>query len=139
VFCLKNGRPSVIEYTEISKEMAEARDARGEFVYGDAHILCNMLTVDALDNAGSEGLPYHVAVKKTKYIDDGGQLTEPAAPNAYKFEAFIFDAFSRAESMGILRVRREDEFAPVKNREGEDSPDTARALYVSARERGALD
>ncbi|MBO5076708.1 MAG: UDPGP type 1 family protein [Clostridia bacterium] len=139
VFCLRNGRPSVIEYTEISKEMAEARDARGEFVYGDAHILCNMFTVDALDAAGSEGLPYHVAVKKTKYIDDRGQLAEPAAPNAYKFEAFIFDAFSRADNMGILRVRREDEFAPVKNREGEDSPDTARALYESARERGALD
>lgn len=139
VFCLKNGRPYVVEYTEISDEMAKATDSKGELVYGDAHILCNIFSTAALIEAGSEGLPYHVARKKTKYVDGNGNVCEPEEPNAYKFEAFIFDAFSRYENMGILRVKREDEFAPVKNKEGEDSPETARALYESAKARGMLD
>lgn len=139
VFCLKNGRPYVVEYTEISKEMAEATDEKGDYLYGDLHILCNIFSIDALKNAGGEGLPYHVAVKKTKYVNEEGEVVTPAEPNAYKFEAFIFDAFCRFPEMGILRVKREDEFAPLKNKEGEDSAVTARAMYESARERNMLD
>jgi len=139
VFCLKDGRPYVVEYTEISKRMAEAVDGNGEYVYGDAHILCNMFSVDMLEAHGSEGLPYHTAVKKTAFVGPDGEVHTPEKPNAYKFEAFIFDAFSSAGKMGVLRVKREDEFAPVKNREGEDSPETARALYLDAEKRGCLD
>ncbi|MBO4326971.1 MAG: UDPGP type 1 family protein [Clostridia bacterium] len=139
VFCLKNGRPYVVEYTEISEEMARATDEAGNYIYGDAHILCNIFRIDTLEDAAGRSLPYHVAVKKTRYVDANGEITEPEKPNAYKFEAFIFDAFSRCDNMGILRVKREYEFAPVKNREGEDSPATARELYESAKARGKLD
>ena len=139
MFCLKDGRPYVVEYTEIPKSMAEATDPNGEFIYGDAHILCNMFSVDMLEAQGSEGLPYHTAVKKTAFIGPDGDVHIPEKPNAYKFEAFIFDAFSSADSMGVLRVKREDEFAPVKNREGEDSPETARKLYLAAEAEGRLD
>jgi UDP-N-acetylglucosamine pyrophosphorylase len=139
VFCLRDGRPYVVEYTEISDEMARATDARGDFIYGDAHILCNIFSVDALKDAGAEGLPYHVAVKKTQFVNGAGEVVVPDKPNAYKFEAFIFDAFCRYPEMGILRVRREDEFAPLKNKTGEDSVETARALYESALERNMLD
>lgn len=139
VFCKAGGRPYVIEYTEISEEMANARDDNGAFLYGDAHILCNIFNIAALEkmteNAG--GLPYHVAVKKTKYIDENGNTVTPEKPNAYKFEAFIFDAFRTFDDMAILRVKREDEFAPVKNKEGQDSPETAKALYLDAAARNA--
>ena len=130
VFCMKNGRPFVIEYTEISKELAELKDDKGEFVYGDAHILCNMFNIKVLENMGSEGLPYHIAHKKAAYIDENGCKVTPDSPNAYKFEAFIFDAFASQDKMGILRVKRELEFAPIKNKTGEDSPETARELYM---------
>ncbi len=139
VFCKRDGRPYVVEYTEISDEMAELRDAQGTFVYGDAHILCNMFHIDALAAMGDQGLPYHVAVKKAAYVGDDGRVVTPEAPNAYKFEAFIFDAFSQYDEMGILRVNRETEFAPVKNKSGEDSPETARALYLGAAAQNALD
>ena len=139
VFCLKDGLPFVVEYTEVSKEMAEMTDSSGEFVYGDAHILCNMFGIEALKSMKGKGLPYHVAVKKTAYIDADGNKITPEKPNAYKFEAFIFDAFSMAGSMGIYRVSRENEFAPVKNKEGEDSPETARAMYLKALENGTCD
>ncbi len=129
VFCKKDGKPSVIEYTEISKELAEMRDENGELVYGESHILCNEFSLKALEKISTEKLPYHVAFKKASYLDESGKIVEPTEPNAYKFEAFIFDAFSTVDNMSILRVKREEEFAPVKNAEGVDSPESARALY----------
>ena len=58
------------------------------------------------------------------------KIVKPEKPNAYKYEKFIFDAFENLDNMSILRVKREDEFAPLKNSDGEDSPDTARELYI---------
>ena len=129
VFCKKNNKPSVIEYTEITDEMAEARDENGELVYGESHILCNLFNIDCLEDIGKNKLPYHSAFKKATYMNDKGEIVVPEEPNAYKFEAFIFDAFEKLNDMAILRVKREEEFAPVKNATGVDSPETARELY----------
>lgn len=131
VFCKRNGKPNVIEYTEITEDMAEARDKDGELLYGESHILCNLFSVDAVERMGTNPLPYHVAFKKAKYIDKDGNLVEPDSPNAYKFEAFLFDAFGEVDEMAVLRVKREEEFAPVKNADtaGVDCPKTARELY----------
>lgn len=129
VFCKKDNRPNVIEYTEISDELAERTDEKGELLYGESHILCNQFHLSALEQISTNKLPYHVAFKKASYLNDKGEVVEPTEPNAYKFEAFLFDAFSTVDDMSILRVKREDEFAPVKNAEGVDSPETARALY----------
>ncbi len=131
VFCKKDGKPNVIEYTEITKEMANAVDNGGELLYGESHILCNLFNIKSLEEISKNKLPYHSAHKKAKYIDESGNLIEPTAPNAYKFEAFIFDAFERLNDMAIMRVKREDEFAPVKNADGQDSPATAKELYLN--------
>lgn len=131
VFCKRNGKPGVIEYSEISDEMAEARDENGELLYGESHILCNLFRIDAVERMAKTPLPYHSAFKKAKYIDKDGNLVIPDSPNAFKFEAFLFDAFGEVDDMAILRVRREEEFAPVKNSDdkGVDCPSTARKLY----------
>ena len=129
VFCTRNGKPSVVEYTEITSEMANQRDDNGELVYGESHINCNLFNIERINAIAKNKLPYHSAFKKAKYIDENGQLIESTTPNAYKFEAFIFDAFTSLDSMAILRVKREEEFAPVKNAEGTDSPETSRELY----------
>ena len=131
VFCRRNGKPNVIEYSEITEEMAEATDENGELLYGESHILCNLFRVDAVERMGSTPLPYHVAYKKATYLDKDGKLVQPTSPNAYKFEAFLFDAFGEVDDMAILRVKREEEFAPVKNADtaGVDCPKTARELY----------
>ena len=128
-FCKKNGRPAVIEYSEITDEMAEARDKNGELLYGESHILCNLFNISAIERMGKTPLPYHSAYKKATYIDKDGNKVVPDSPNAYKFEAFLFDAFGEVDDMAILRVKREEEFAPVKNATGVDSPETARKLY----------
>ena len=128
-FCKKNGKPSVVEYSEITNEMAEATDKNGELLYGESHILCNLFSISAIERMGKEPLPYHSAFKKATYIDKDGNKIVPDSPNAYKFEAFLFDAFGEMDDMAILRVKREEEFAPVKNAIGVDSPETARKLY----------
>lgn len=130
VFCKKNNKPSVIEYTEITDEMAEAVSENGELLYGESHILCNLFNIKALEQIATNKLPYHSAFKKAKYIDKSGVIVVPTEPNAYKFEAFIFDAFEALNDMAIMRVKREEEFAPVKNAEGVDSPETASKLYI---------
>lgn len=131
VFCKRNGRPGIVEYTEITEEMSEARDNEGELLYGEANILAHLFSVDAIERMGANPLPYHVAYKKATYLDKDGNLIVPESPNAYKFEAFLFDSFNEVDEMAIMRVKREEEFAPVKNADsaGVDCPKTARNLY----------
>lgn len=128
VFCTRNGKPSVVEYTEITEEMANRRDENNELVFGESHILCNLFNIKRLEKIAENKLPYHAAHKKATYINSEGKLIVPDKPNAYKYESFIFDAFSSLDSMAVFRVKREEEFAPVKNAEGVDSPETAK-LY----------
>lgn len=128
VFCKKNGKPYVIEYTELPTEMAEKVDAKGELVFGESHIMCNLFSIHALEKIAKKTLPYHIAFKKINYYEEQKQV-EPEAPNAYKFEQFIFDSFPFFDNITLLRGSREEDFAPVKNKEGNDSPKTAIELY----------
>lgn len=128
VFCKKNGKPAVIEYTELEPEMAERRNEKGELVFGESHIMCNLFSLHALEKIAKQTLPYHTAFKKIKHYKEG-KLVEPKAPNAYKFEQLIFDSFPFFDNITLLRGKREEDFAPVKNKEGEDSPQTAIELY----------
>ena len=129
VFCRKNKKVGVVEYTEISEEMANLRDDYGSLVYGDANAVFHLYNIKGLEKVSEVKLPYHIAVKKANYIDSQGKLVKAEKPNAYKFEMFIFDSYEMFEDVVVLRVKREEEFAPIKNAEGADSPETARKLY----------
>ena len=129
VFCKMNNHPKVIEYTELPEKMAEEVDSDGELKFGESHIMCNLFTIDAIEKISKETLMYHSAFKKNSYIDENGKEIIPTEPNSYKFESFIFDAFEFFDDIAILRGKREDDFAPVKNKEGVDSPKTAKELY----------
>ena len=126
VFCKVNGRPRVIEYIETPRELLEARNEEGELMYGDAHFGCNFFHINLLEKIVTEKLPMHAALKKNKHINDNGEITEI---DTYKFEAFIFDGFEKAEDLLVFRVKRDDEFAPIKNKEGEETPESAIELY----------
>ncbi len=129
VFCRMNGHPKVIEYAELPEKMAEEVDEDGELKFGESNIICHLYTIEALEKASTEPLIYHSAYKKNSYIDENGKEVIPDKPNSYKFESFIFDAFEFFDDIAILRGKREDDFAPVKNKEGVDSPKTAKELY----------
>lgn len=129
VFCKMNNHPKVIEYAELPESMAEEVDDDGELKYGESHIMCNLYTIEAIEKASKEPLIYHSAIKKNSYVDESGKEIIPEEPNSYKFESFIFDAFEFFDDIAILRGKREDDFAPVKNKDGVDSPKTAKELY----------
>ena len=135
VFCKMNEHPKVIEYSELPEKMAEEVDNNGELRFGESHIMCNLFTIDAIEKISKEPLIYHSAFKKNSYIDVNGKEVIPTEPNSYKFEAFIFDSFELFDDIAILRGKREDDFAPVKNKEGVDSPKTAKELYEKYWER----
>lgn len=130
VFALVNGKPAVLEYTEIPAEIAEKKDDNGEFVYGDANVLNYIFRLDSLKNALDKGLPYHTAIKKINHIGENGDIVIPSVPDSYKFELFMFDIFEYLNDIVAFRINRDEEFAPVKNKEGLDSPITARRLYM---------
>ena len=129
VFCKQNNKIEVIEYTELANDIANATNDDGELLFGESHIMCNLFNINAIEKCATKKLEYHIAFKKASYLDKNNVLIKPEEPNCYKFEQFIFDSFKMFDSIAILRGKREEDFAPIKNREGEDSPKTAKKLY----------
>ena len=127
VICNKDGLPAVVEYTELTQDMCNLRKKNGELAFSEANIVSNIFSIELLSKAGS--LPYHVAVKKSKVAKADGSTVEEYV---YKYEMFIFDIYQKLSNIFALRVKREDEFAPIKNKEGVDSPKTAVELYLRA-------
>lgn len=127
--CKKNKKIKVIEYSEMSDEMKNKTNEDGELKYGESHIMCNLFSLKALDTLAKKKLPYHIAHKKSDYIDNNGNIIKPEKPNVYKFETFIFDSWGYFDDIAVLRGKREEDFAPIKNKEGIDSPVTAIELY----------
>jgi len=130
VFCKRNGRCSTVEYTETTLEMREAVDENGNFMYGQANILQHLYSLKALKKLKDVDLKYHIAHKKGSYMDEELTLVAPDKPNMYKFEQFLFDGFEIFDKMTLLTVKREEEFAPIKNAKDIDCPETAIKLYV---------
>lgn len=126
--CLIDGKPGVIEYTEISEEMANARNSSGELLFGEGYYGCSIFSRNLLERITNK-LYFHAAFKKNEYISPNGEKIVPTAPNTYKFEAFIFEGFNVAKNMLVLSVDRNEEFAPIKNKEGVDSVESATKLY----------
>ena len=127
--CRKNGRIKVIEYSEMSDEMKNKKNADGEFTFGESHIMCNLFSLKALKKLAKKSLPYHIAHKKSEYMNEKGEIIKSESPNVYKFETFIFDSWTYFKDIAVLRGKREDDFAPIKNKDGIDSPQTAIELY----------
>ena len=128
VLCLEDGRPGVIEYYEIGKELSELRDETGRLVYSFGVTLNYLFRADVLRTISAARLPVHVAKKKVLCLDEAGNLVEPQTENGCKFETLILDMIRCAGSCLPFEVEREKEFAPIKNRTGVDSVDTAREL-----------
>jgi UDP-N-acetylglucosamine/UDP-N-acetylgalactosamine diphosphorylase len=126
VVVVRDGRHAVVEYTELTAEQKHARTPGGdlEFLYGSVAI--HVFSLDFLVREAEAGLPIHVAHKKVPYCDGDGKPVKPTQPNAFKFERFIFDTIPDASRVLNVAFAREDEFSPVKNAEGADSPATTR-------------
>lgn len=115
VFCLKENCVNVLEYTEISTELMNKTDENGNLFLRYAHINCNMFNIKIIDEILDINIPYHIAKKKAKYLNENGQIITPEEPNAYKYEKFIFDYFPYIQDIGIFKVDRKEEYEPIKS------------------------
>lgn len=126
--CLEDGRPSIVEYYDMTQELMEAKDADGEPAYNFGVILNYLFSVSELERVLEMSLPLHVVEKKIPYLDESGELVKPDVPNGYKFENLVLDMIHQMASCLPFEVVREKEFAPIKNKTGIDSVESARAL-----------
>ncbi len=132
-FCRIDGRLSVIEYSDMPDALAEQRDASGKLAFDAGSIAIHLLSVAFVrrlnESGGRFALPFHRANKKVPHLDLAtGEHVESDAPNAVKLETFVFDALPLAEKSVLLETDRVEEFAPIKNASGDDSPETSRQL-----------
>ncbi len=128
VLCKINGKLGLIEYSDISDADMHARNTDGSLKFWAGNIATHILSVSFVEreNQGGFRLPYHIAEKSIPYLDDRGKLITPRAKNGIKFETFVFDALQDAERSVSIEIVRAEEFSPLKNREGDNSPETVR-------------
>ncbi len=130
-FALVKGRLRVVEYTEIPAALAHQTDAQGELLFSYSNPGLFAWSREFLEHqAAREDLPFHKAHKKILHLDPSGRLIKPVTPCGYKFEAFAMDTLPDAEPSLVMACDRDAEFAPVKNKEGVDSPASAQALMT---------
>lgn len=127
-----NGKLGIIEYSVLPEELAKQKDSTGKLRFRAGNIAIHMLHLPFLQhmNLDEFSLPFYKAHKAIEYIDDHGNLIKPDSPNAMKFEKFVFDALKKTTNSVVMEVRREEEFAPVKNKEGVDSAVTGRQMMI---------
>lgn len=129
-FCVADGKLSVIEYSDLPEELARTRNPDGGRCFNAGSIAVHALSRSFVERITAPGasaqLPWHRADKKVELINDAGEPTKPDKPNAVKLEMFVFDAIPMARNPLVLYALREEEFSPVKNADGADSPATSR-------------
>lgn len=128
VLCLEDGRPSIVEYYEMTEEMIRLRGEDGRLLYNYGVILNYLFEVDTLTKIMKENMPIHIVEKKIPYINEKAELIKPEEPNGYKFETLVLDMIHMMDNCLSFEVERRKEFAPIKNRTGVDSLESAREL-----------
>jgi UDP-N-acetylglucosamine/UDP-N-acetylgalactosamine diphosphorylase len=130
VLCLEGGKPSIVEYYEMTDEMMNERKDNGELSYAFGVILNYLFRLDKLEDIIKYELPVHVVEKKIPYLSVDGKYIEPTEPNGYKFEELVLDMVHLFDNCLPFEVIRENEFAPIKNATGVDSISTAQQLLM---------
>lgn len=129
-FCKADGKVMVIEYSDIPEELATAKNPDGSRRFDSGsiaiHVIDRAFVEELTTVGGAASMPWHRADKKVAVVDENGEIASPDQPNVVKLELFIFDAIPLAKNPLVLYTERGEEFSPVKNAEGDDSPATSR-------------
>ncbi len=126
VFCdVGGGKTGVVEYSDMPSQLTNAVDGQGALRFNAGSVAIHLISLSFLDRltVGDFALPFHRAKKKVPYwCSTQGKTIDPVEPNAIKFEAFVFDALALASKSLVMETARIEEFAPIKNASGDDSP-----------------
>ncbi|MDP7033168.1 MAG: UDPGP type 1 family protein [Planctomycetota bacterium] len=128
-----NGQTAVVEYSDLPEKFCRQTDDEGRLRFRHGNMAVHLFSCPFLVERGArveESLPFHVAWKTIPHLDASGKMVQPEAPNGLKFERFVFDLLPHASSSVTMTVERNLEFSPVKNREGNDSQESARRDLV---------
>ncbi len=133
IYCLDDGVPGIVEYSEFSEVQSAERNDSGDLKYWGGSIAVHVFSVDYMNGLVESGtdLPLHAAFKKIPHLNSDGVLLEPDGPNAYKFERFIFDTIPTAKKVVCLEVARDEQFLPLKNADGPHGPEGMRSAYIN--------
>ena len=123
----RDGHFDMIEYTEMTDEMNNRRTKTGDLYFKFGSPAIHAFSRAFLERLAAKDMPLHLAHKKIATVDEKGRVVKATEPNGYKFEKFIFDALPEAAGVTCFAFDRREEFSPVKNAEGKDSPATCRA------------
>jgi UDP-N-acetylglucosamine/UDP-N-acetylgalactosamine diphosphorylase len=129
-FCQQDGSTLVVEYSDMPAEMQEATNEDGSLRFNGGSVAIHIFDREFIERVGGSGegtkLPFHRADKKIPSVNEAGEPVKPDEPNGVKFEMFVFDALPLAKNPVIIEAAREDDFSPVKNAEGVDSPQSCK-------------
>lgn len=130
IFARKNNMPAIVDCENFTEEISKLVDKNGNFLYRETNMLAHLFSINSLNKMSNIQLPYHRAFRKNAFINDEGMKEIPDKPNIYKFEQFVFDAFSHFDNIALFRVNKDDEFAPIKSFTGPYNPEDACNKYL---------
>lgn len=129
VFARKCGKPAIVDCENFANEVSNIKDSNGNYLYRETNMLAHLFSIEALCHMKDISIPYHRAFRKSPFVNYEGMKQVPESPNIYKFEQFVFDAFSHFDDITLLRVNPLEEFAPIKDFNGPHNPEVAKKMY----------
>ena len=129
VFARKNGKPAIVDCENFTEEISKLKDISSKYLYREKNMLAHIFSLNAIKQMANISLPYHRAFRKNAFVNFEGMKEVPESPNIYKFEQFVFDAFSYFDNIALLRVNADNEFAPIKDFNSKYNPEIAAKKY----------
>lgn len=129
VFARKDKKPAIIDCENFVDELSKIKNENGTYLYRETNMLAHIFNISAIEDMANVSIPYHRAFRKSPFVNYEGMKQVPESPNIYKFEQFVFDAFSHFDNISLLRVNPNEEFAPIKNFNGPHNPEVAQKRY----------
>ena len=129
VFARKDSNPAIIDCENFTEEISRLKDKSGKYLYREINMLAHMFSLKAIKKMTNVILPYHRTFRKNAFVNSEGMKEVPESPNIYKFEQFVFDAFSHFDNIALLRVDADKEFSPIKDFNSQYNPEIAAKKY----------
>ena len=129
IFARKNNKIAIADCENFTEEISKIKNCHGKYLYREKNMLAHIFSLDAIKKMANIKLPYHRAFRKNAFVNFEGMKEVPEKPNIYKFEQFVFDAFSYFNNIALLRVNTDEEFAPIKDFNSIYNPEIAAKKY----------
>lgn len=129
IFARRDKKPAIVDCENFTEELSKITDNKGNYLYRETNMLAHLFSLNAIKKMSNVKLSYHRAFRKNAFVNEEGMKQVPDKPNIYKFEQFVFSAFSYFDNIALLRVNTEKEFAPIKDFNGPHNPEVATQKY----------